>query len=473
LSAPETEGSQAKQQKIESDGNEAVKISIPFPNQIYAWYVVIILMLAYTVSFIDRQILSLLVGPIRSDLQISDTQMSLLQGLSFAVFYTLMGLPIGRLVDQRSRRGIITLGVFFWSVMTAACGFAKDYLQLFLARMGVGVGEAALSPSAYSIIADIIPPKRLSLAIGVYGIGVYLGAGLAMIIGGTIVGMVGETGSVVFPLIGEIRSWQAAFIIVSLPGLLIVALMATVKEPKRRGTIRTEVINGVERVKGVPVREVVAYLQANFRTVALHNLGVASLVIAMYGSMAWVPAFFKRIHDFGPAEVGLKYGLIVLSFGTLGVIFGSWSSDRMLAKGFRDAKIRTGMYSAIGVTLPSIAFPLVDNPTHALVLVAVATFFMTFAFGAAPAALQEIMPNQMRGQASAIYLFVVNIVGLSIGPTAVALITDYVYGYDEALRYSLAIVPAVAMGVAAILFALCLKPYKDSLDHLNEWSKYN
>ncbi|MBQ0719727.1 MAG: MFS transporter [Gammaproteobacteria bacterium] len=469
---PTAEESQANQ-PIKSDNGETVKISIPFPNQIYAWYVVIILMLAYTVSFIDRQILSLLVDPIRSDLKISDTEMSLLQGLSFAVFYTLMGLPLGRLADQRSRRGIITLGVLFWSVMTATCGFAKDYWQLFLARMGVGVGEAALSPSAYSIIADIIPPQRLSLAIGVYGIGVFLGAGLAMIIGGTIVGMVGETGSINFFLIGEIRSWQAVFILVSLPGLLIVALMATVKEPKRRGTIRTSVVNGVDKIQGVPVREVVAYLRANFRTVALHNLAVASLVIALYGGMAWIPTFFKRIHDFGPAEVGLKYGFIILIFGTLGVLFGSWSSDRMLAKGVRDAKIRTGMYSALGVILPSIAFPLIDNPSYALALIAIATFFMTFAFGAAPAALQEIMPNQMRGQASAIYLCVISLIGLSIGPTAIALITDYVYGYDEAIRYALAIVPAVAMGLAAILFALCLKPYKDSLDHLNEWSKYN
>lgn len=469
---PAAEEFQANQ-PIKSDNGKTVKISIPFPNQIYAWYVVIILMLAYTVSFIDRQILSLLVDPIRSDLKISDTEMSLLQGLSFAVFYTLMGLPLGRLADQRSRRGIITLGVLFWSVMTAACGFAKDYWQLFLARMGVGVGEAALSPSAYSIIADIIPPQRLSLAIGVYGIGVFLGAGLAMIIGGTIVGMVGETGSIDFFLIGEIRSWQAVFILVSLPGLLIVALMATVKEPKRRGTIRTSVVNGVEKIQGVPVREVIAYLRANLRTVALHNLAVASLVISLYGGMAWIPTFFKRIHDFGPAEVGLKYGFIILIFGTLGVLFGSWSSDRMLAKGVRDAKIRTGMYSALGVILPSIAFPLIDNPSYALALIAVATFFMTFAFGAAPAALQEIMPNQMRGQASAIYLCVISLIGLSIGPTAIALITDYVYGYDEAIRYALAIVPAVAMGLAAILFALCLKPYKDSLDHLNEWSKYN
>ena len=472
MTEPVDEKLHAKQTK-KLDNQKIIKTPIPFPNQIYAWYVVIILMLAYTVSFIDRQILSLLVDPIRNDLDISDTEMSLLQGLSFAVFYTLMGLPLGRLADHRSRRGIITLGVFFWSVMTAACGFAKGYWQLFIARMGVGVGEAALSPSAYSMIADIIPPKRLSLAIGVYGIGVFLGAGLAMIIGGTIVGMVGETGSIDFFLVGEIRSWQAVFILVSLPGLLIVVLMATVKEPKRRGTIRTSVVNGVEKIEGVPIREVIAYLRVNLRTVALHNLAVASLVISLYGGMAWIPTFFKRIHDFGPAEIGLKYGFIILIFGTVGVIFGSWSSDRMLAKGVLDAKIRTGMYSAIGVILPSIAFPLVDDPSYALALIAVATFFMTFAFGAAPAALQEIMPNQMRGQASAIYLCVISLIGLSVGPTAIALITDYVFGYDEAIRYALAIVPAAAMCLAVILFALCLKPYQESLSHLKEWSKYN
>ena len=178
----------------------------PWPNPIYAWYVVGVLMLAYTNSFIDRQILYLLFEPIRNDIGISDTQISLLAGLAFSVFYTVMGIPLARLADQSNRKAIITVGVASWSLMTALCGAAQNFWQLFLARIGVGVGEATLSPAAFSIISDYFPKNRIARAFSVYSMGVYFGAGLAMMIGGLVIKMVSASPTVVLPLVGEVYS---------------------------------------------------------------------------------------------------------------------------------------------------------------------------------------------------------------------------------------------------------------------------
>ena len=199
----------------------------------YAWYVVAVLMLAYVCSFVDRQVLALMVPAVRRDLGISDTQMSLLMGLSFALFYSILGLPIGRLADRSSRRRIIVWGIAVWSVMTALCGAARNYWQLFLARMGVGVGEAALSPPAYSLIADYFPKDRLGTAIGVYSLGIYLGSGLAMMLGGWVTGRVAAAAMWTLPLIGEVRPWQAVFFVIGLPGLLLALWVGTLREPAR------------------------------------------------------------------------------------------------------------------------------------------------------------------------------------------------------------------------------------------------
>jgi len=204
------------------------------PSNAYAWYVVAVLTLTYTVSFIDRQIMSLMIEPIRRDLNITDTQVSLLIGLAFAVFYTLLGIPIARLADRRSRRTIIAVGIATWCFMTAFCGLARSYAQLFLARVGVGVGEAALSPSALSIISDYFPKRTRGRAIAVYNTGISLGTGLAMIVGGALVAHVMVSPPVRLPFVGELYAWQTVFMLVGLPGLFLALLMFTVREPRRR-----------------------------------------------------------------------------------------------------------------------------------------------------------------------------------------------------------------------------------------------
>ena len=196
-----------------------------YPSSLSAWTTVTILMIAYVLSFIDRQILNLLVEPIRRDLVISDTQMSLLMGLSFALFYTVCGIPLGRLADTRSRRGLIAIGVLFWSAATAACGTAKLYWQFLICRVGVGVGEAALSPAAYSLIADSFPPERRATAISVYSMGVYLGSGIAFLLGGLVIQFASAQGNVVLPVLGEVRPWQLIFLILGAAGVLFTLLM--------------------------------------------------------------------------------------------------------------------------------------------------------------------------------------------------------------------------------------------------------
>jgi MFS family permease len=442
-----------------------------YPSAGYAWYVVGVLTIAYIFSFIDRQILNLLVGPIRRDLGISDTQMSLLMGTSFAVFYTFFGIPFGRLADSRSRRALITWGLVFWSLMTAACGLAKNYWHLLLARMGVGVGEATLSPSAFSLISDYFPKERRATAISVYSMGIYIGSGMAFLLGGLVVKFALAKGNLNLPIIGETRPWQVIFFLVGLSGVVFALFMATVKEPLRKGLRMVRDAEGRAKATGVPLSEVMSYLLKNRVTFLCHNVGFALLSLSSYGSAAWIPEYFIRKHGWSNSQAGVVYGTLVMIFGSLGIAAGGRIADWMRRRGHRDANMRVGLISALAWFPTGILYPVMSDATISTVLLAPTVFFVAMSFGVAPAAIQEMMPNEMRGQASAIYLFVVNLIGLGLGPTAVAMMTDYVFRNDYAVNYSLLSVATVAHVVAAALLWISLKAYLQSLDRLKEWMK--
>jgi len=420
----------------------------------YPWLVVAILMVAYVLSFVDRQILNLLVGPIRRDLGISDTQMSLLMGFSFAIFYTILGIPLGRLADRWNRRGLIAAGVVVWSVMTSLCGLARSYWQLFLLRIGVGVGEATLSPAAYSMIADYFPPERRATAISVYSMGIYLGSGIAFLLGGLVIQFAVAQGTVTLPLVGDIRPWQLVFFVLGGSGIVFSLAFLLVREPPRQGVGESGSL--------VPLRAVVAYLWRNRRTVLCHNVGFAMIAFCSYGIGAWVPSFFIRTFNWKAGEVGIIYGLIVAVFGCLGILFGGWLTDRWLRQGLPDAALRVGL-CASGAAIAGNAFLLADSGTLAAFLLAPSVFALGMPFGAAPAAILAIVPNPMRGQTAAIYLFIVNLIGLGVGPTAVALVTDHVFADDLALRWSMLIVGTVANLAAIALLAAGLKPYRETV----------
>ncbi len=444
-----------------------------YPPRTYAWYVVGVLTIAYILAFIDRQILNLLVGPIRRDLGISDTQMSLLMGFSFAVFYSFFGFPLGRLADSKSRRTIIAAGMVLWSMLTAGCGLARNFWHFLLLRMGVGVGEAALSPSAYSLISDYFPKENRATAISVYSMAYYIGSGLAFLLGGLVVGFASAKGSWSLPIVGAVRQWQLIFFVVGLPGALLALLMYTVKEPARQGARMTKATDGRATVVKVPMRDVIAYLRENRTTVLCHNLGFALLAFSGYGTSAWIPTFLIRKYGWTGSQAGIRYGTIICILGTIGIVTGGKLADWLARRGFRDANMRVGLIGALAWLPTGVLFPLMPNGNWAAVVLVPTIFLTSLPVGLAAAAIQEMMPNVMRGQASALYLFVINLIGLGLGPTAVAMMTDYVFHNDNAIHYSLLVVGTLAhLGSAALLW-VGLKPYRRSLDRLKDWTRIN
>lgn len=430
----------------------------PWPNPVYAWYAVGVLMLAYTNSFIDRQIISLLIEPIRRDLQINDTQVSLLAGIAFTIFYTLMGVPIARLSDQKNRRTIIIIGITFWSCMTAACGMAKVYWHLFLARMGVGVGEATLSPAAMSIISDYFPVTKLARAISVYSMGVYFGAGLAMIIGGFVVKLVSEAGNVTLPLIGEIYPWQLTFFVVGLMGLPIILLLMTVKEPLRRGTKKIE---GGGNASSLP--ELKKFVRTNRLTLTLHFLAFGFFGIGIMGYLVWTPTLFIRTWGWTASEIGFVYGSVLFVFGTSGVYAGGWLADWLQKRGHSDAILRAAFYSALMVIPFAVLMPLTENTFLSVAGLAFASFFLAMPQGLPAAAMQVIAPNALRAQITALYFLIGNLIAMGFGPTLYALVTDYVFADPMKLRYSIALVSGCVLPLGALFAYLALKPYRASV----------
>ncbi|MDX2225355.1 MAG: MFS transporter [Rhodospirillaceae bacterium] len=433
-----------------------------YPSEPYAWYVVAVLVLAYTVSYIDRTILTLMVAPIRATLGISDVQISLLHGLAFAIFYTLLGVPIGWLADRANRTRIIAAGIFVWSLMTALCGLSRNFVQMFLARVGVGVGEAALSPAAYSMLADYFRPEKVTRAVSVYSTGVYLGSGFALIVGGAVIAI---TPSLDLPVVGHLEPWQVVFLAVGLPGLLVVALMATVREPKRRG-----LITRAGSAATVSFADTVAFVRLRRRAYGCHFLGYATLAMLWSGTSAWIPSFLIRTHGWTPGDVGLWFGLAVLILGTLGISLGGVFSDWLKRRGRSDANMLIGIVSALAVLPAGIIAPLMPNAPAALGVYCILVFFSSFPYGGAAAGLQEITPNQMRAQVSAMYLFVVNLAGIGVGPTLVASITQYGFGDDLALRYALPIAAAVTAPIAALLLAAGRRAYRDGVAEAQAWA---
>ena len=279
-----------------------------YPSSARAWATVAILMVAYVLSFVDRQILNLLVEPIRRDLAINDTQMSLLMGLSFALFYTVCGIPLGRVADTRSRRGLIAVGILFWSAATAACGMAKMYWQFLLCRIGVGVGEAALSPAAYSLIADSFPAERRATAISVYSMGVYLGSGLAFLVGGLVIQFASAQGDVTLPVLGEVRPWQLIFLILGVAGVFFTLLM-TAMLFALAGLINAVFAKSFDDISIIPT----------FVLTPLTYLG------GVFYSIELLPGFWQTVSHGNPVLYmvnAFRYGFLGISDVNLWVAYG-------------------------------------------------------------------------------------------------------------------------------------------------------
>ncbi|MEM7465868.1 MAG: MFS transporter [Pseudomonadota bacterium] len=414
-----------------------------WPNSGQAWVMIIIMTIAYVFSFIDRMIFGLLIAPIRAEFAINDTVFSLLYGLGFAFFYTVVGVPLGWVADRYNRRNLAAIGIAAWSVMTAACGLAKNFSQLAIARILVGVGEATLTPATYSMAGDSFPAHKLGRALSVFVIGWPLGIGLALIIGGLVIEFVSSSSAYTLPLLGEIKAWQVCFLVVGLPGVLIAALTLFLPEPRRRSA---------QSSKAGSLSAAFKHLRTYWQAYASLTVGFSMLSIVMNTYQLWGVQVFVRVHNLSISTAGLMVGCVIAIAGTAGILTGGWLNDRFRASGHDDAALRIGLIAAT-VMLPFAASAtLVNDPNLACALMIPIGFFTSFGFGASGAALVLLTPPNLRGMVSAVYLFVINMLAMGVGPLLTALLNDHLFESDLAVDKSVAIVATTSLIISIGLF---------------------
>lgn len=413
-------------------------------SQAQAWYAVAVLTIANVSGAIDRQIFTSLVAPVKRDLHLSDTQVSLLSGFGFSVFFAVFGVAIGRLVDRRRRNAIVAAGAAMWSVLTALTGITRTYTQLMLARIGVGVGEATLSPAAVSIIADAFPRRRLGTAMSTYMLGTFFGSGVAYALGAWMASKANAQGVVSLPIVGDVFPWQTVFFIIGLPGLLVAVLALTMKEPARTAGDRASA--------QVPISQVVSYMRRNSRTMTALCFGFLFSASVNWGIGMWLQTFFVRTHGWTITQAGSLQGALTLVLGPVGTLLGGWLADRYTQRGVVDGPIRVGMIGAGGMLIFAGLYPVLPSPMLVAALLVPVNIFAALPWGAANAAIAEAMPSRMRGQGSAIFQLIVGLSG-GLGPTAVALITDKVFADDNALRWSLMSFTLVGMTLTLLLLS--------------------
>jgi MFS family permease len=422
------------------------------------WYATVVLAIAYVFSYMDRQILTLLIEPIRRDLAISDTQVSLLSGLAFALCYCIAALPLGRWADAGNRRNIIAMGVLVWSAMTAACGVGRSFVQLFIFRMGVGIGEAALPPAAYSMLADYFSREKLALPMSIFVVGAPLGGGLALIAGGSIVEIVAGLPPIMLGGVA-LQPWQAAFAIIGGAGFFVALLTLTIREPAR--TVDHHHASSLT-VEKVSIAAVGRFLMSNRRLFLPLLLGLSLGNMFSYGAMAWLPTFLIRTYGWTLPEAGTAVGTLLLVCGCCGAPMGGWIVQALTRRGYRDACPRT-MLGGFVLLLPCIVVvALANSAPVALVFMAPIMFAIFMNAGVFPTLIQIITPGRMRAQVSAVVLLVTNLAGLGLGPTLYALTTDYVFEADALLRYSLLCVSVLLLSAAIVFMLKSLRPYRSA-----------
>jgi MFS family permease len=396
---------------------------------------VILMTVAYMFSFIDRYILGLLIDPIKADLGLSDTQIGLLLGPAFAIFYATMGLPLGYLADRVKRVWIVAVGVFVWSLATVASGFAQKFSQLFIARMGVGIGEATLSPCAISMITDSFPEKERGKPIGFYTMGMSLGAGFAGLSGAAVLILAESVNLVNLPIIGEISRWQLAFIIVGLPGILLAFLIAALKEPQRTSNKNQ---NAEEEIK---ITEALKFFIEKRSALGSFILPACVMTIIAY-SHAWLAPMFERTWDMPTSTYAFINGLLLLVFGPLSNNSAGWLADRLVKQGKKDGGLRVVILGAFIFLPTAILAPLVPNPTLCFIMLSINTIGIAFTSSSALIALVRIVPSKIRGLSTAFYLMCISITGLLLGPTSVGLLNDFVFDAEN-VRYSMSTIPLI------------------------------
>lgn len=399
-----------------------MSVGLPYPPRATAWSTVGILLLFYMIAFLDRQILSLMAIPIQTDLQLDDVQIGLLNGFSFVLLYAFAGFFMGWLIDRYRRRIIVVAGVVIWSLSCVACGLAESFEALFIARVGVGTAEAALVPAVYSMLRDLFPPSRLSLANGVFTVGGSLGIGLSFALGGLLIQFLASAPTTL-PLLGTLRPWQLAFVLAGLPGIVLAWLMFAVPEPVRRGAPNPD--------KGL-IAPLLRFVASRPRAVLSHLFGTSLSALCAYSVFAWAPLFLGRRFELDTLSIGLMLGFAVGPCAMAGSLVAGGVADRFMRRGVTDIAFRMmAIALTFGACACALAFQMTSLPLF-LLLVSINGFVQGMNGAITPAAMQLLGPAGLRGQLGACYLLFSSLIGAGLGPLLIGALTEH--GFADRAR---------------------------------------
>jgi MFS family permease len=415
------------------------------PSRAYAWTIVAILSIAYAFSLLDRWVLTLLVQPMKASLGISDTSMGLLMGPVFSFVYIFLGLPFGWIADRYNRRNLIAVGMSFWCAMTAASGVARTFGQLAVARFGIGIGEATLTPAATSIIADSFPRTTVNSALGVFNLGIYAGMGLSYLIGGMLLAWATTQSATVWPVTGQLEPWQIVFISVGLPGLLVVALLlAVIREPKRT----KKVVAGQD----VSFRACFAFVGEHIRAYAPLGVGAGAVALTGY-AFNWLPTLFTRTWGWAAPEFSFYYGMILIVLGPAGAVSSGFIANKLYAQGYKDAPFRVMCAGLPVLVIVGGLMPLAPRPEIALAMLAVAAYATSLSTSSGIASVVFATPPRYRGRVLALYTMTNATLGTTVGPTLVGYLSDHVFMGADGIRYAMT---TVVLGIGGTLVAFLL-----------------
>jgi len=425
-----------------------------YPEKKHSYSAVAILTLAQVFAFIDRQIPSMLVEPIKQDFNLTDSQIALLGGAAFSIFYAVMALPIGYAVDRYQRTKVLGIGIFLWSLMTALAGLTNSFGKLFGARIGVAVGEAVMAPTSVSLISDSFPENKQGKPMGIITSGVYIGIGITLLGGGFLIDYLTEIGGINLPLIGYLKPWQATFMIVGIPGLILALAAFILKEPKR--------IEEASLDKVIDRKNIFLHLKEHKKTLIPMFGGLIFMALIFYSFSFWAPTMMIRAFNISLSEVGLILGVITIVSSIIGTILAGTAVDYLRDKNYSDAPVRAAMIAVLLALPPIASLSFVNSEIGAWICIALYLLFISSFAPLGLLAISGVSTGSVKGQAAAIHAFLMMAFGLSLGPQLTAFFTDYIFVDPNLLINSISLSGLIVLPISALLFKISLPRYRES-----------
>jgi len=430
-----------------------------YPEKKHSYSAVAILTLAQVFAFIDRQIPSMLVEPIKQDFNLTDSQIALLGGAAFSIFYAIMALPIGYAVDRYTRTKVLGTGIFLWSLMTALAGLANSFGKLFGARIGVAVGEAVMAPISVSLVSDSFPENKQGKPMGIITAGVYIGIGITLLGGGFLIDYLTSIGGITLPLIGYLKPWQATFMIVGIPGLVLAIAAFYLKEPRR-------IEEQADSNHLVDKKNVFLHLKEHRKTLIPMFGGLIFMALIFYSFSFWAPTMMIRTFDISLTEVGFILGMITIISSITGTIIAGSAVDYLRNRNYSDAPVRAAMIAVMLALPPIISLSFVQTELGAWICIAMYLLFISSFAPLGLLAISGVSTGNVKGQTAAIHAFLMMAFGLSLGPQLTAFFTDFVFVDPNLLINSVSLTGLIVLPISALLFKLSLSRYRESSESL-------